>query len=357
MSRPALALPVRSAYAPGAFPMATAPSVTLPDGSEAIPQHYLRYQQTAQSLEALLHDIEFDAHTLLFSGEDVNGLYVQVGLIGRENYNRDNQLRQHKLVYGRKWRIDVDTPNSEIIQTAFLAIQKAREHEVRELLTLRPQERGSVSAALSNHQDLAILRSQAAFLTAPSDETWANPNSLEPREYITLCLARMQFGQRALHLRHIEQRHTGQWLVEFQLGAAPLARMQEADLPEFEELTISILLRQLDRKELVYAVMDSFIQHSNRHVEEQFRVAQFVRFSRQIDPFQIARLSLATRPYARDANDAQFTKIFQESNYSVDAGRAARLGQGTLGQKNRTRLRQFVQEEGFLGGHLPADLF
>ncbi|HEX5360673.1 MAG TPA: hypothetical protein VFW49_06230, partial [Fluviicoccus sp.] len=128
--------PAQPPLQPGETPMPQAPAVTLPNGAVAIPQHYLQYRQTADTVRALLADIDFDPHTLLFAAQDANGLYLQAGLVGRENYERGNTLRPRKLVYGRKWRIDADTPTSEVIQTAFLAISKAREHEVRELLTL-----------------------------------------------------------------------------------------------------------------------------------------------------------------------------------------------------------------------------
>lgn len=73
-------------------------------------------------------------------------MYVQIGLIGRENYERGPAVRRRKLVYGRKWRLDADTPSSEILQTMYLAIQKAREHEVRELLTVYDAHSGATSA-------------------------------------------------------------------------------------------------------------------------------------------------------------------------------------------------------------------
>lgn len=340
----------RSAYAPGAFPMPLAPRVRLPDGSETLPQHYLRYAQTALSLAELLQDISFDEHTLLFSGEDAGSLYLQVGLIGRENYDRGNHIRPHKLVYGRKWRIEADTPNSEIIQTAMLAIKKVREHEVRELFTLRPHHDAPFSAALSNHQDCTILSSQRDFLQAENLD-------MMDRLAIKQGLANLQFGQRPFVLLHLERRHNAQWMLDLELGAAPLARMQEADLPEFNALSMSLILRELTMKELIYAIMDYCIQHSDRYVEEQFRIAQFARFSRQHDPLKIAHLSLATRPYARDAQDRQFSRVFRENNYEVDASRAPILGVGKLAQINREKLKAFKSLHGALGGHLPIDVF
>ena len=104
--------------------MPQAPSVLLPNGNKVVPQHYLQFKQTLLSLREIINHIDEVPSTPIFADEDEQGMYIQVGLIGRENYDRGQYSRPHKLVYGRKWRIDSDTPTSEIIQTAFLAIKK-----------------------------------------------------------------------------------------------------------------------------------------------------------------------------------------------------------------------------------------
>ena len=85
----------------------------------AFPQHYRRYKPDIGRPAAHRRRYLLARRNLLFADEDGSGLYLQVGLIGRENYERGSQIRPHKLVYGRKWRIDPDTPTSEVIQTAF----------------------------------------------------------------------------------------------------------------------------------------------------------------------------------------------------------------------------------------------
>lgn len=327
--------------------MPHAPRVQLQDGSFVVPQHYMQYAQTPESISDLLARIEFDANTLLFCGQDASSMYLQVGLIGRENYERGNVIRPHKLVYGRRWRIDADTPDAEIVQTALLAIKKAREHEVRELLTLRPEGYQSMSAALSNHQDLAVLQTQQQFLNASYTAAHSH------KDVVTLIeetLARMQFGQRPIRLIELQASTTGGYIAHLQLGMAPLARHHEGDLAEFEQLALSVMITNVD--ELVYVLMDALIRHSDRHVEEHFLFDGFARFSRRINPFNIASLSLQTRPYARDMKDARFDQAFRHRNYEVDASRAARLGGHALGQKNRHKIQAFAP----LQGHLPADL-
>ncbi|WP_156905396.1 hypothetical protein [Chitinibacter tainanensis] len=325
-------------HCPGERVMPLAPLLTLPNGQRWVAQHYLRYQHTLQSVSALLAQIDFDAHTPLFAGQDAGGVYLQVGLIGRENYDRSNTLRAYKLVYGRKWRIDADTPTSEIIQTAFLAIKKAREHEVRELLTVR-NAAGQTSAAFSNHHDLPLLAQQRSGLQPAT----------KPAAGLTAELAALRFAQRRITLLQQVDLAGERVLLDLQLGPAPLARQLEGDLPEFAELAFSVILPRGAWAQLPYAIMDALIAHSDRHVDETFRFRGFARFSRANSIQAIAALSLHTRPYARDLADAQFAQIFRANNYEVDASRAPALGQGALAEKNQRLIGQFAD----LLGHLP----
>ncbi|NHQ87546.1 hypothetical protein HA050_15615 [Iodobacter sp. HSC-16F04] len=327
---------------PGEIAMPFAPSVVLNNGQQCIPQHYLRYQHTLDSITQLASQIEFDQHTPIFAGQDHSGLYIQAGLIGRENYDRSNTLRPHKLVYGRKWRIDSDTPTSEIIQTVFLSIKKAREHEVRELLTLRNRA-GKTSAALSNHHDLPLMGQQRTQLLR------AAPVIADPAAYIRQQLAELRFAQRKIELVSVEIRSNQSYLIDLQLGEAPLARKLEGDFCEFDQLAITLILRLDQLHQLAYALMDELIAHSDRHVEEQFRFQGYPRFSRNNDLMVIANLSLQTRPYARDMANTSFERIFRASNYDVDASRAPALGSSELGRKNRQLIDGFTD----LLGHLP----
>ena len=121
-------------------------------------------------------------------------MYVQIGMIGRENYDRGPTVRPRKLVYGRKWRIDADTPSSEIVQTIYLAIKKAREHEVRELLTIRDARSGATSAALSNHQDLPLLAQNREWLTH------AQAEGVTDQRRVQQVLSGLRFAERTLQV-------------------------------------------------------------------------------------------------------------------------------------------------------------
>jgi hypothetical protein len=125
-------------------------------------QHYLSYQHSLQSVEQLLLDIDFDPRYPIFvsqadadlSAKTGSGLYVQVGIVGVDNY-KSSDNGQEKLVYGRKWRVEPQLPSSEIIQTIFLALKKAREHEIRELFRLEHKDK--MTTPLNNHHDFPLL--------------------------------------------------------------------------------------------------------------------------------------------------------------------------------------------------------
>lgn len=339
---PSTAVHLTQASLPGERVMPHAPVVRLPSGMDCIPQHYVTYHHDLASLSEIASRVSFDEHTLVFASQDEHGMYVQVGLIGRENYDRGPTVRPRKLVYGRKWRIDADTPSSEIVQTVFLAIKKAREHEVRELLTIRERRHGVSSAALSNHLDLPMLVQQRQWLTH------ARVNDTTDAERVQHVLASLRFAQRPLHLRSLHF-FGGQAWVEVTLGEQAPGRAEEGDLPEFADLRLCVRFDASQPHQLIHELMDALIQHSDRHVDETFLFDGFARFSRQIDPRLLARLSIASRPYGRDQGNTRFYSGFQRANHDTDAGRAPHLGAGDLAQRNR----RLIEAHPMLQGHMP----
>ncbi len=330
----------------GEVAMPHAPTVVLAHGQRFIPQHYLRYQHNVQSIQQLVSEIDYANNVPLFAAEDEQGMYLQVGLIGRENYDRHHHVRPQKLVYGRKWRINSDTPTSEIVQTVFLAIKKAREHEVRELLTIVDSQTVKTSTPFSNHHDLPLLAHHCDVVMNAATE----PKQLD-ETLVRAYLQDVRFGERAIELVGVEQRRNGQYLVDLALGALPLARQVEGDMNEYDGAAFTLVLTKTTRAALLYALMDALIAYSDNHVEDHFSYQGYQRFSRENDPAQIATLSIASRPYARDARNTAFNSGFKQSNYEVDASRVPHIGAGKLAQKNRAMIAAFAD----LQGHLPFD--
>lgn len=323
--------------------MSQAPFLQLTNGQRVIPQHYLQFEQNLQSLREILSDIEGLPLMPLFADEDGKGLYLQVGMIGRENYERGHAVRPQKLVYGRKWRIDSDTPTSEIIQTVYLAIKKAREHEVRELLTIKESATHKTSTPFSTHQDLPLMANNRDLLLATE-----NVSTEFTQQTIENLLTQLQFAQRPIRMSDVTHR-ANSIIVDITLGAAPLARQREGDMHEYDNFSTSLVLSSFNPAHFLHALMDVFIHHSDAFVAEHFAYKGFARFSRNIHPEKIAALSIATRPYARDMKDQLFAQQFRQLNYQTDASRVPAIGAGVLAEKNR----QIINSVSGLLGHMP----
>lgn len=101
-----------------------APSVKLKNGKNCIPQHYLRYEHTLESVQNIILNCHFNKSYLIFASSEGDNIYIQIGIIGYDNYISLSKQSQKKIVYGRKWRVEPELPTSEIIQTIFLALKK-----------------------------------------------------------------------------------------------------------------------------------------------------------------------------------------------------------------------------------------
>jgi hypothetical protein len=80
-----------------------------------IPQQFLRYYHTRETVEELVLDIHYDEKLPIFVCEDSSGIYIQVGVISYDIYIPLQQQPCQKIIYGRKWRVEPELPTSEII--------------------------------------------------------------------------------------------------------------------------------------------------------------------------------------------------------------------------------------------------
>jgi len=155
-------------------PIQGAPVISLPSSEKCIPQHYLQFKHTYESVSELIKRISFAQNYKIHVGRSDHNIYIQVEIISHENYDRGDKKRELKKVYGRKWRVEKNLPTSEILQTCYLALEKAREHELRELLTIKDKDNCKSSAALSNHIDLPlIVREYSRLINTNSKENQA----------------------------------------------------------------------------------------------------------------------------------------------------------------------------------------
>lgn len=319
----------------GETPMPLAPSVELPNGKSWIPQQYLLYRQTEATVSAVLNDIAPLENMMLFSGQDENGVYLQAGTLGPDNYKRKQGSHERRLVYGRRWRIESYTPTSEVIQTAFLALKKASEHDVRELLTITSQ--GRTGTPFSTHIDLSLMAHWPELVLrdgadgAPAD--------------IAHWLDDIRFDQRRFHVDDVTIRRNGCILVDIALArsSSPFQR------PGFEAFTQTLILSACNETLLMHELIAALVHHSDRLLEEQFQYRGLARFSHALDPRRIADLSVLTRnPVNRSE---QFDTVRKQLNADIDALRAPVLGNDPLAERNRDTINRQQQ----LGGHLPTD--
>lgn len=321
---------------PGEVPMENAPEVTL-SGARCIPQHYLQYQHTLDSVEQIVADITFDERYPIFVGADHGQLYLQVGIIGYDNYSPVEEQDSRKIVYGRRWRIEPQLPTSEIIQTAFLALQKAREHEVRELLKLKCA--AHTTTPFNCHHDLPLLAQQARLLrmqpfVAEGDTTL---------ETLQNWADAIRFDGATLTVTDAITRPNGRYVVDIALGNA-----KHGHLPELHDLQDSIILETLSANRFYYAVMDVFLSWSNRQVEEGFAYQGFKRFSRENCVQGIAELSYLTREREAKRELDGFSQSFQHNNYETDKTRVPALRSGQLMDRYLSTIAKLNVKNGIL---------
>ncbi|WDD99147.1 hypothetical protein [Thalassomonas actiniarum] len=320
---------------PGETAIEYAPKVELSNGALCIPQHYLLYQHSLASVEQLILDIEYSSRYPVFVSQDDGGIYLQVGVVGYDNY-KQTANREMKIVYGRKWRVEPQLPTSEIIQTAFLAIKKAREHEVRELFRLTHQ--GAVTTPFNNHHDLPLMAQQSALF---SEQKAGKTSTDSAFEQLIKCLQSISYDGAAFELRHLEQHRTGLYLADIRLipGA-------ETQLPEIAGQSLLLQLDSLSVNECLFRLFEKLLALSDRHVDHYFSYRKFNRFSHELDVFAIAGFSSRLRNNSAIKENASLAANFEQANYHTDQTRIPKLTGGKLGDKIKSALESLGPIQG-----------
>jgi hypothetical protein len=315
-----------------------APVVKLSNGEQCIPQHYFRYKHTLSSVQEVVCDIQYCSRYPVFVCQENDELYIQVGIVGRDNYAAKSSITQQKIVYGRKWRVERELPTSEIIQTVFLAIKKAREHEVRELFRLTSS--GKISTPFNNHHDLPLMAKHSKLLSFESNVA-KNKSS---QQFLQDALSAVSYDDAKLLLVEIEQRNNGKWLIDINIVPNQLST-----LAELANTEITLQLSKLSINEMYIKLMDEFIYLSDSHVEENFSYKTFKRFSKTISVVGLAKLLSQTRGYSEEV--IAFESTFQEHNNEIDKTRVPTLDESNLSLKIKSSLIEF----GDLAGMIPHE--
>lgn len=323
-----------------------APKTELADGRLCVPQHYLSYQHTLQSVEQLLLNIDFDPRYPIFVSQDGSGnsssIYIQVGVVGADNYKTSNaENSQDKIVYGRKWRIEPQLPTSEIIQTVFLALKKAREHEVRELFRLETLDK--TTTPFNNHHDLPLLTNSRDRLQNTKD-TLPKPDQTSFETQINHVLSRINYGGAKFELMSFMIRPTGEFLVDLEVTHNNHHALTELEDAKF----ISFFIKKLDVNYFLYQLMQQLILLSDRYIDEIFTYRGFSRFSWENNIEAISQLSCEVRQLHKSEDAKNFTQHWQLNNYETDRSRIPVVSAGPLWRKLQKQLESFLPVESTL---------
>jgi hypothetical protein len=325
---------------PGETALPSAPKVLLDDGTNCIPQHYLSYHHTKESVDNIVAEVSYDPSYLIFVDEDKGGIFIQVGIIGVDNYMSAQSQDSQKIVYGRRWRVEPQLPSSEIIQTAFLAIMKAREHEVRELI--KYNDNNKATTPFSCHHDLPLMAMSGKTNT---DDKCGHISEVALQKVI----AKLQYDGGYFELVELLPLNSEQLLATVQFNCSDTTK-----LPELLVLSsFNVLIEAPTENALLFSLMDALLHLSNRHVEEHFTFKTFARFSRKNSIGKISELSAKTRHKGLTEHDIHFTLAFKQSNYDTDETRVPRLSDSVLGLKLVSQMQKFNIGTGMLPRKFP----
>ncbi len=321
----------------GETPISGAPQLKLNEEFTCVPQHYLQFEHTIETVESIILDIEYSENYPVFVCEDVAGIYIQVGIIGYDNYISLQAQPSSKIVYGRKWRVEPLLPTSEIIQTVYLAILKAREHEVRELLRLSHGH--ATSTPFNTHHDLpvmAALRHQFYYKEENSHQESINDN-------IQTWLDIISYNGMALKLNLVTSINSGVHIVELELSGTA-----ENSAFEPKHRSIALVLKELNQNALYHRLMSQLIEDSNHEVANRFKYRDFHRFSQSINVVEVGLLSVASRSLHKKVQYKNFRNHYKQQNYDTDTTRVPKLTNSLLGVKLITQLVSFNTLQGQL---------
>jgi len=329
----------------GEYYLDAAPTVTLSNGKSCTPQQFLAFEHSLNSVEELINKIKFSEDYPIFVSETDSGLFIQIGIIGRENYSRENGVRPKKIVYGRKWRIEANLPSSEIIQTIFLALKKAREHEIREFLSMLEPSCKKQSTPFNSHHDLPLLARNKSLISSHINNISDKINT----KSINGMLKLLKFSQRPITLISIKKRKNQNFLIDLKVGTPPPERLNENEYNEYNNLNITLILKKNSLNELLHELMTELIKISDRFVDEHFIFDGFARFSRQNSIASIGQFSISTR----NINDHRFdefrrTKVKQH-HYEIDLSRVPIV----QSNKQKRRLSRLLEGSFPLEGFKP----
>ncbi len=334
----------------GETPLSFAPRINIEVGHSVVPQQFLDVNRSLQNVEAILAKINVPKGFLLFAGEERGLVYITCGVIGRENYiKHPHQRNEKKIVYGRRWLLEPTTPTSEVIQTALLAVKKAREHELREHIVFLLDEGGVEGSQVkrrttpfNTHMDLPLMASRIAhnptFFKTDGSRDWC----------VVSLLANIEIDGLLPVLERVHDVSCDRKLYDIRLQFGE----KEAEcFAELQGKRLTLLCEEGTKTEFLHQLFNALLAISDATIDDTFEFDGFARFSRAICPSEMADFSYKTRNVV--AQDQRFGQHFQDMSYRVDSSKAPAINAGDLGKSQQQMLNDEEQSNGPLAGYLP----
>jgi hypothetical protein len=293
----------------GESPMPGAPTVTV-DGTKVTPSQYKLYNQTVDAVQEVVSKLTYKPNMHVFVSSDGDkpgeGVYIQVGIVGPDNYPIHGKDLPEKIVYGRKWRVEKLLPTSELIQTVMLALKGAEEHEARERMVI-----GGYTP-LNNHLDVPLLQQ---YLETHEGKPEAPVTDVASAQK---AFDSIHYAGCKVEVMELEHRKTGKTLVDVELKGDPeFGRVSK----DFDGKQMTLVADGDTPSQLIYALMDSVLHETNRGIEENFKFDGFARFSRDISVDQLRDFNAFSRN-ARNFQPAPgFADVAKALNRGIDAER------------------------------------
>ena len=330
---------------------------------EIIPQQYLDVNRSLESVENILAKISLPDDYLLFAGQHESVVFLQVGIIGYENYpDNIEQQKNKKIVYGRRWMLEPTTPTSEVVQTAYLAVKKAREHELREHVFFNTTRNISPNAPHNANSEKDILKTSQSHCTTPFNSHMDLPvmtvyqadfftDSSDSKDIqrgadgvvdIDHLIEQVDVASYAVHLENSVTLSDD--CVAYQLRLIK-RRGTRIVFPELENKLISFVSEPIDNQ-FLHQFFAALLKVSDEYINEIFAFDGFKRFSQKVSIKQIAEFSFQTRNI--QVQDTRFTAHFKDMSYRVDASKAPIINAGDLGHYQRQKISKFASLKGYL---------
>lgn len=334
----------------GETPLPGAPTCESVAGVKVVPQQFLEVNRTLQSVEQILSKINVPSPFVLFAGQENGFVYIVCAVVGHENYpGNSSKTMASKIVYGRRWFLEPSTPTSEVVQTALIAVKKAKEHELRESLRLQvmPNLVGITKPAMTTpfncHQDLPLMANRRQDFQG-DDIDFDLYETLRSITVDGLCLRAVE----------VKQLSVGGMLYSIELYT-------KGDKPkvftEFVKNPVVFACPKNSKATFLHRLFDTLLALSDAEVDEAFSFEGFARFSREICPSRIGKFSFETRNLnlGLDGPEEDFLQSFEDMSYRVDSSKAPTFNAGKLGAMQRSFLRAIEERSGRLEGYLPKE--